>query len=198
MVATQRRHRSSGQSRSLGAGRRCVVQRRQARAGPSRPSPCRTRLRQTPHQDRGPTAGQSAPASRTTGCLSCLGEDGAGGCCASGDSRRLGRQRVGAQATHPQGRGVGEGTRAISIYEEVHAMCRSNNARTHRQFLQRLKSVLPEGRRPLVVADAEFRDPRFRDVEALGWDWVGRIRNTREFVGISHGVYSVQLKNNRR
>ena len=42
-----------------------------------------------------------------------------------------------------------------------------------------VKSVLPEGCRPIVVTDAGFRGPWFRDVEALGWDWVGRIRKRR-------------------
>ena len=27
-----------------------------------------------------------------------------------------------------------------------------------------------------MVTDAGFRGPCFRDVEALGWDWIGRIR----------------------
>ena len=72
--------------------------------------------------------------------------------------------------------------RAISVYEEVHPMRRYNNAETHRRFLWRLKSVLPEGCRPIVVTDAGFRGPWFRDVEALGWDWVGRIRNRIKYL----------------
>ena len=72
--------------------------------------------------------------------------------------------------------------RAISIYEEVHSMRCYNNARTHRRFLHRLQSVLPEGCRPIVVTDAGFRGPWFRDVEALGWDWVGRIRNRIKYL----------------
>ena len=72
--------------------------------------------------------------------------------------------------------------RAISIYEEVHPMRCYNNARAHRRFLHRLQSILPEGCRPIVVTDAGFRDPWFRDVEALGWDWVGRIRNRIKYL----------------
>ena len=34
--------------------------------------------------------------------------------------------------------------RAISVYEEVHPMRCYNNARTHRRFLHRLQSILPE------------------------------------------------------
>ena len=72
--------------------------------------------------------------------------------------------------------------RAISIYEEVHPMRGYNNAGTHRRFLHRLQSILPEGCRPIVVTDAGFRGPWFRDVEALGWDWVGRIRNRIKYL----------------
>jgi len=57
-----------------------------------------------------------------------------------------------------------------------------NNARTHRRFLHRLHSILPEGCCPVVVTDAGFRGPRFRDVEALGWDWIGRIRNRIKYL----------------
>ena len=72
--------------------------------------------------------------------------------------------------------------RAISIYEEVHPMRRYNNAKTHRRFLQRLHAVLPERCRPIIVTDAGFRGPWFRDVEALGWDLVGRIRNRIKYL----------------
>ena len=72
--------------------------------------------------------------------------------------------------------------RAISIYEEVHPMRSYNNARTHRRFLHRLHCILPEDCRPIVVTDAGFRGPWFRDVEALGWDWVGRIRNRIKYL----------------
>ena len=72
--------------------------------------------------------------------------------------------------------------RAISVYEEVHPMRCYNNARTHRRFLHRLQSILPKGCRPIVVTDAGFRGPWFRDVEALGWDWVRRIRNRIKYL----------------
>jgi hypothetical protein len=72
--------------------------------------------------------------------------------------------------------------RAISVYEEVHPMRCYNNAGTHRRFLHRLHSILPEGCCPILVTDAGFRGPWFRDVEALGWDWVGRIRNRIKYL----------------
>jgi hypothetical protein len=67
--------------------------------------------------------------------------------------------------------------RAIPIYEEVHPLRRYNSPRTHRRFLQTLATVVPEGCCPIIVTDAGFRGPWFRDVDALGWDWVGRVHN---------------------
>jgi hypothetical protein len=67
--------------------------------------------------------------------------------------------------------------RAVTLYEEVHPMRRYNSPRTHRQFLRRLAQVLPGHVRPIVLTDAGFRGPWFGEVESLGWDWIGRIRN---------------------
>ncbi len=73
------------------------------------------------------------------------------------------------------------GGRALTLYEEVHPLRSLTNRRVHRVFLAQLAQILPAGSRPIVVTDAGFRVPWFRLVEALGWDWVGRIRN-RNFV----------------
>ncbi len=43
----------------------------------------------------------------------------------------------------------------------------------------------PAGCRPILVTDAGFRGPWFRDVEALGWHWVGRVRNTIKYYNTS-------------
>lgn len=69
------------------------------------------------------------------------------------------------------------GGRAVTIYEEVHPLKRYNSPKTHRRFLARLSAVVPEGCRPIVITDAGFRGPWFEAVSALGWDWVGRVRN---------------------
>jgi len=68
--------------------------------------------------------------------------------------------------------------RALTIYEEVHPLKRHNSPGVHWAFLKRLKRLLPAGCRPVVVTDAGFRGPWFRQVESLGWDWLGRVRNT--------------------
>lgn len=67
--------------------------------------------------------------------------------------------------------------RAVTVYEEVHPLRHYNSPRTHRLFLRRLKEVLPGRVQPIIVTDAGFRGPWFREVESYGWDWIGRIRN---------------------
>ncbi len=67
--------------------------------------------------------------------------------------------------------------RSLTLYEEVHTVKTKEKLRTHAQFLERLEVVLPEGCRPILVTDAGFRTTWFKLVEALGWDWVGRVRN---------------------
>lgn len=67
--------------------------------------------------------------------------------------------------------------RAITVYEEVHPAWKVNNAKVHRAFLKRLRALLPAGVCPILVTDAGFRNPWFGAVEALGWHWLGRVRN---------------------
>src|SRR5215207_3583172 len=69
------------------------------------------------------------------------------------------------------------GGRAVPIYEEVHPLGRYNSPRTHRRFLERLRAVLPATCAPILITDAGFRGPWFREVERYGWDWIGRVRN---------------------
>ena len=69
------------------------------------------------------------------------------------------------------------GGRAIPIYEEVHPLSRYNSPRTHRRFLRNLRAVLPATCAPILITDAGFRGPWFREVERYGWDWIGRVRN---------------------
>jgi hypothetical protein len=65
--------------------------------------------------------------------------------------------------------------RAMMIYEEVYPEQKKGKPKIERRFLQRLKEVLPEDCRPILVTDAGFRMPWFDDVRKLGWDFVGRL-----------------------
>lgn len=70
---------------------------------------------------------------------------------------------------------------SMTLYEEIHTVHTKEKRKTHQLFLSQLKSLLPDGCCPVIVTDAGFRTPWFRQVEALGWDWVGRVRN-RTFI----------------
>jgi hypothetical protein len=69
------------------------------------------------------------------------------------------------------------GGRTLTLYEEVHSGHAQQSPRVHRAFLRTLRRLLPEKCRPIIVTDAGFRCPWFREVERLGWHFVGRVRN---------------------
>ena len=67
------------------------------------------------------------------------------------------------------------GGRALAIYDEVHPIKKLGNAKVEKRFLQTLKKLLPKYCRPIIVTDAGYRTPWFNAVDALGWDFVGRV-----------------------
>ena len=70
--------------------------------------------------------------------------------------------------------------RSLTLYEEIHTVKSKEKPKVHEQFLQLLQKRLPPHCHPIIITDAGFRTPWFKQVEALGWDWVGRIRNRHE------------------
>lgn len=66
--------------------------------------------------------------------------------------------------------------RSLTLFEEVHWQRDYDARRVRERFLERLGACLSEGCRPILIADAGFRVSWFRQVEAMGWDWVGRVR----------------------
>jgi hypothetical protein len=66
--------------------------------------------------------------------------------------------------------------RALTLYEEVHGRAKAEQSRAQQRFPSRLQAILPPGCRPVLITDAGFCTPWFREVEALGWLWVARIR----------------------
>jgi hypothetical protein len=67
--------------------------------------------------------------------------------------------------------------RSFTLYEEVHTVLSKEKPKTHLDFLSTFKDLLPEDCYPIIVSDAGFRVPWFRQVESFGWDWIGRVRN---------------------
>jgi hypothetical protein len=70
------------------------------------------------------------------------------------------------------------GGRTLPILDMVFPAGKQGSPTAEKQFLQRLADVLPDGVVPVLVTDAGFRGPWFRAVEAMGWRWLGRLRNT--------------------
>jgi hypothetical protein len=73
---------------------------------------------------------------------------------------------------------VPTGGRAITILTQVHPEPKLGNSFVQRRFLRLLARVLPPECRPIIVTDAGFHGPFFRDVKKLDWQYLGRIRGT--------------------
>lgn len=70
--------------------------------------------------------------------------------------------------------------RSMTLYEEVHGIDSKDTPDAQCRALGRLHAMLPASCKPIVVADAGFRVPWCKQVEALGWDWIRRIRNRND------------------
>lgn len=66
--------------------------------------------------------------------------------------------------------------RGLPLYSQVFPNTLWANRQVHLQFLRGLARVLPDGCKPILVTDAGFHCGWFREVAALQWDYVGRIR----------------------
>lgn len=69
------------------------------------------------------------------------------------------------------------GGRTLPILDMVFPGSQAGSPKAEKQFLRRLQAVVPEGVTPILVTDAGYRAPWFRAVDALGWHWLGRLRN---------------------
>jgi hypothetical protein len=67
--------------------------------------------------------------------------------------------------------------RALTVYEEVHTYRTREKRRTHAQFLKNLKAILPAGCVPVIVTDAGFPTPWFKQVLAHRSNFIRRVRN---------------------
>jgi hypothetical protein len=77
------------------------------------------------------------------------------------------------------------GGRSLTLYEEVHPQRHLGSRKVQHQFLQRLAEIIPATADPIIVADSGFKVPFYREVERLGWRWVGRVRG-RDDVKLKH------------
>lgn len=70
------------------------------------------------------------------------------------------------------------GDHTLPILGRVFPGGQQGSPKAEKQFLPRLATVLPDDVCSVLVTDAGFRAPWFRAVEAMGWQWLGRLRNT--------------------
>ncbi|WP_434341569.1 IS4 family transposase [Motilimonas cestriensis] len=66
--------------------------------------------------------------------------------------------------------------RSVVLYERTFEFKHYNSPRSHQRFLDELKQVMPPNCTPILITDAGYRNTWFRQVEALGWYWLGRLR----------------------
>lgn len=72
--------------------------------------------------------------------------------------------------------------RSLTLYEEIHHQREEGKHSVHKDFLKKLKQLLPEGCKPIIITDAGFHNPWFKEVLGHGWDYVGRIRNNKHYL----------------
>lgn len=66
--------------------------------------------------------------------------------------------------------------RALTVYQEVFEQKQLGSGRIERALLRKLHGWVPAGIEVIVITDAGFRRPWFREVQRLGWAWIGRVR----------------------
>ncbi|HXT83766.1 MAG TPA: IS4 family transposase [Verrucomicrobiae bacterium] len=71
--------------------------------------------------------------------------------------------------------------RALALYEEVYPEKKLGNTKIEKNFLEKLNKLLPEGCKPIIITDAGFRNPWFKKIIELNWDYVGRVRGTHKY-----------------
>ena len=70
--------------------------------------------------------------------------------------------------------------RSITLYEEIHPAEKLGNRHVQERFLKKLKGLLPEHCKPIIITDAGFTIPWFKTVLELGWDYIGRVRQLKQ------------------
>lgn len=86
--------------------------------------------------------------------------------------------------------------RALTLYEEVHPEKKYANQRVHLRFLKKIKSMLSNDVKPIIITDAGFHSPWFKSVQELGWDYIGRIRGNKWYRLLNSKKWAGKLKQN--
>lgn len=71
--------------------------------------------------------------------------------------------------------------RALTLYDQAYPLKKYCSDKTHRQFLKKLRSMLPIDCIPIIVTDAGFRNTWFRAILKMRWHFIGRVRNKTKY-----------------
>jgi len=83
--------------------------------------------------------------------------------------------------------------RSLTLYEEIHPLNKKEKPKTQLLFMTKLKAMLPNDCKPIIVTDAGFRIPWFKQILSFNWDYVGRFRNKTHCKKLSkHDWYPVK------
>ncbi len=82
------------------------------------------------------------------------------------------------------------GGRALPILDMTFKLTAYGSRASHKQFMKKLKLLLPEDCKPIIITDAGFRCPWFELVKDMGWDFVGRVRNITQYKANNSNVWS--------
>lgn len=105
-------------------------------------------------------------------------------------NRRLHAEHEGIYADMARWRlraAVPVGGRTVPVLDMVFPGKQQGAPVAEKHFLKCLAALMPEHARPILITDAGFRSPWFREVSALGWDWLGRLRGTTRVKPIEVG-----------
>ena len=76
--------------------------------------------------------------------------------------------------------GTPVGGRTLTVHERIFPAECVNSPAQEREFLNELEAIVPAGVVPILVTDAGFRGGWMQAVRALGWHFVGRVRNNTQ------------------
>lgn len=69
--------------------------------------------------------------------------------------------------------------RPLTLHQVVVPMDEYTCPHVHRAFLYRLKQVLPADFKPVIITDAGFKVPWFKQIRKLGWHYIARVRGNQ-------------------
>lgn len=71
--------------------------------------------------------------------------------------------------------------RSLTLYDQAYPLSEYCKERVHKSFLSQLQKIIPTDCRPIIITDAGFRNNWFQAIKGLGWDFIGRVRNSTQY-----------------